>query len=52
MKPKGWKEAVEPYDERGTRMSIADITGPDSLLQVREYKRQMKAEAKAKAEAG
>jgi hypothetical protein len=32
-------------------MSVADITGPDSLAEVRDYKRQMKAAAKAKAEA-
>jgi len=51
VKPKGWKEACDPFGERGSRMSVADITGPDSLAEVRDYKRQMKAAAKAKAEA-
>ena len=50
VKPKGWREASAPYGEAGTKMSVADITSPETLLEVREYKRAKKAEAKAAAE--
>lgn len=50
VRPEGWREASEPYGAEGSRMSVADITDPESLLQVREYKRAKKAEAKAAAE--
>ena len=43
----GWREAAGPYGEEGTRRSVADITGPESLAEVRAYKQQMKAAAKA-----
>ena len=43
----GWREAAGPYGEEGSKRSVADITGPDSLAEVREYKKQMKAAAKA-----
>jgi len=43
----GWREAAEPYGAEGSRRSVADITGPDSLVEVRAYKQQMKAAAKA-----
>ena len=49
VRPRGWREASEPYGEDGSRKSVADITGPESLAEVREYKKQMKAAAKAKA---
>ena len=44
----GWREAAGPYGEQGSRRSVADITGPESLAQVRAYKQQIKAAAKAK----
>jgi len=47
VRPRGWREACAPYGEDGTKMSVADITGNDSLLAVRDYKKQMKAAAKA-----
>ena len=47
VRPKGWREASAPYGEPGTKMSVADITSPETLLEVRAYKRAMKAEAKA-----
>ena len=50
VKPKGWREASAPYGEAGTKMSVADITSPKTLLEVREYKKAKKAEAKAAAE--
>jgi len=43
----GWREATVPFGEEGSRRSVADITGPESLAQVRAYKQQMKAAAKA-----
>ncbi len=50
VRPKGWREASAPYGEPGTKMSVADITSPETLLEVRAYKRAMKAEAKATAD--
>src|SRR5438876_1091019 len=35
----------------GTRLSVADITDPESLGEVRSYKQALKAAAKAKASA-
>ena len=43
----GWREAAGPFGEQDSRRSVADITGPDSLAEVRAYKQQMKAAAKA-----
>ncbi len=43
--PEGWREAAGPYGEEGSHRSVADITGPDSLVKVREYKRSAKAAA-------
>ncbi len=48
--PKGWAEAAGVYGEPGSFRSVADIDGPQALRQVRAHKKQMKAEAKAKAE--
>ena len=41
----GWREAAGPYGEEGSRRSIADVTGPDSLQEVRASKRAAKAAA-------
>ena len=45
--PTGWREAAGAYGEDGSRRSIADVTDPDSLAQVRETKRAAKAAARA-----
>ena len=45
--PSGWREAAGAYGEDGSRRSVADITDPVSLTQVREYKQSVKAAAKA-----
>ncbi|WP_033344777.1 HhH-GPD-type base excision DNA repair protein [Catenuloplanes japonicus] len=45
--PEGWREACGAYGEEGSRRSVADITDPASLTQVREYKQSVKAAAKA-----
>ena len=51
VQPPGWQEAAGPFGQPGTFMSVADITGPDTLAEVRDYKRAKKAAAKAAAEA-
>ena len=45
--PAGWREAAGPYGEDGARRSVADITGPESLAEVRSTKQQAKQAAKA-----
>ena len=45
VQPTGWKAAAGDYALKGYR-SVADVTGPDSLLKVREYKQAAKAAAK------
>ena len=47
VQPKGWREAAGGYGEKGSTRSVADVTGPESLLAVREFKKQAKAAAKA-----
>lgn len=49
VKPRGWQKACAPYGAKGTRMSIADVTGPDTLQKVREWKQAQKAIAKQAA---
>lgn len=43
----GWRAAAGAYGADGTYLSIADVTGPESLLAVRESKRAAKAAKKA-----
>ncbi|WP_432987079.1 HhH-GPD-type base excision DNA repair protein [Dactylosporangium sp. CA-233914] len=47
VRPEGWREAAGGYGEEGSFRSVADIVDQDSLVRVREYKKQVKAEAKA-----
>ncbi|MGY1814839.1 HhH-GPD-type base excision DNA repair protein [Blastococcus sp. SYSU D00820] len=50
--PPGWREAAGEYGEEGSRRSVADITGPESLAEVRATKQAVKQAAKqAKAAA-
>jgi uncharacterized HhH-GPD family protein len=46
VKPAGWEKAVGDYSLDGFR-SVADVVDPESLLKVREYKKEKKAAAKA-----
>jgi uncharacterized HhH-GPD family protein len=46
VRPTGWREAAGTYGEDGSRRSVADITSPATLAEVREYKKAMKAAAK------
>lgn len=51
VQPEGWRAATSPFGEAGSYISVADITGPESLAKVRAHKQAMKAKAKAKAAA-
>ncbi|MGI9033271.1 MAG: HhH-GPD-type base excision DNA repair protein [Acidimicrobiales bacterium] len=46
--PPGWEKVAGPYGRPGW-FSVADIDGPDALARVREHKRAVKAEVKARA---
>lgn len=52
VQPTGWAEAAGEYGEPGSFRSVADIDSPVALTQVRTYKKQMKAAAKAGANQG
>jgi uncharacterized HhH-GPD family protein len=45
--PKGWRQAAGEFGKAGSHISVADIVDDRSLGQVRSYKKQMKAAAKA-----
>ncbi|MBK3625683.1 Fe-S cluster assembly protein HesB [Streptomyces sp. MBT49] len=47
VRPTGWREAAGAYGEPKSFRSVADITGPESLVKVRAHKQEMKAAAKA-----
>jgi uncharacterized HhH-GPD family protein len=47
VQPKGWRAAAGEFGAAGSHKSVADIVDADSLQQVRTYKQQMKAAAKA-----
>jgi uncharacterized HhH-GPD family protein len=44
--PPGWREAAGDYGIEGSRRSVADVTGPESLMEVRKYKQEQKAAAR------
>ena len=46
VQPPGWQEAAGPYADDGL-YSVADIDSPETLAQVRDYKKAKKAAAKA-----
>jgi uncharacterized HhH-GPD family protein len=48
VRPEGWEQVVGAYAEDGYR-SVADVTDPESLQKVRDFKKAKKAEAKAQA---
>ena len=45
--PSGWREAAGDYGADGARRSVADVVDPTSLAEVRAFKQQAKAAAKA-----
>jgi uncharacterized HhH-GPD family protein len=44
--PAGWREAAGDYGIQGSSRSVADITGPESLAEVRRFKQAQKQAAK------
>jgi uncharacterized HhH-GPD family protein len=48
VRPQGWEQAAGDYATPGRR-SVADVVDEQSLQEVREYKRAMKARAAATA---
>ena len=46
VRPKGWREAAGSYGDDGAKRSVADVTSPQTLLEVRAYKQSVKAAAK------
>ena len=44
--PPGWREAAGDYGQDGSRRSVADVTGPESLAEVRAFKQEAKRAAK------
>ncbi|MDQ0714541.1 putative HhH-GPD family protein [Streptomyces luteogriseus] len=52
VRPTGWREAAGSYGEADSFRSVADITGPESLVKVRAHKQEMKAAAKAAKASG
>ena len=51
VRPPGWQQAASPFGQEGSRISVADITDRESLAEVRAYKQQLKAAAKAARDA-
>ncbi len=49
VQPEGWRKAAGEYGQAGSHRSAADVTSPESLQEVRTFKKAMKAAAKAKA---
>ena len=47
--PPGWREATGDYGQAGLRRSVADVTGPESLAEVRAHKQQVKQAAREAA---
>ncbi|WP_370618798.1 HhH-GPD-type base excision DNA repair protein [Mumia sp. Pv 4-285] len=47
IEPQGWREAAGAYGEDGSRRSIADVVDATTLQEVRTFKKEQKAAAKA-----
>ena len=52
VRPPGWREAAGDYGVEGSLRSVADVVDATSLKQVRAFKQQMKAAAKAGTASG
>ncbi|MGH3344342.1 MAG: HhH-GPD-type base excision DNA repair protein [Carbonactinosporaceae bacterium] len=46
VRPEGWRAAAGGYGEPDARRSVADVTGAETLAEVRAYKQEMKRTAK------
>jgi len=51
VRPPGWRESAGAYGEEGSLRSVADVTSPETLAQVRAYKQSVKAAGKQPAKA-
>ncbi len=49
VRPEGWREAAGAYGEQGARRSVADVVDASTLAEVRAFKQQQKAAARATA---
>jgi uncharacterized HhH-GPD family protein len=49
VRPAGWEQAAAPFSDSAPR-SVADIDSPETLAQVRDWKRVQKARGKGKAD--
>jgi uncharacterized HhH-GPD family protein len=47
IRPDGWEEPARPFSD-ATHRSVADVDSPESLLEVRAFKKLMKAKGKGK----
>jgi len=47
VQPDGWREAAGAYADEGARRSIADVIDEQTLQEVRAFKKEQKAAAKA-----
>jgi uncharacterized HhH-GPD family protein len=47
VRPRGWREACMPYSETGSYRSVADVVDAASLAEVRRFKQEAKAAARA-----
>ena len=52
VRPRGWRQAAGAYGETGSYRSVADVVDAESLRQVRAFKQEQKAAAKAAAAPG
>lgn len=46
VQPSGWRAAAGAYGDDGSHRSIADVTSPETLAEVRAFKKAAKAAAK------
>jgi uncharacterized HhH-GPD family protein len=49
VRPDGWEQAAAPFSD-DTPRSVADIDSPETLAEVRDWKRSQKARGKGKAD--
>jgi uncharacterized HhH-GPD family protein len=47
VRPEGWREAAGPYGDDDSRRSVADVRDPVTLGEVRAFKQEAKAAARA-----
>lgn len=47
VRPEGWQQAAGAYADEGARRSIADVVDEQTLQEVRAFKKEQKAAAKA-----